>query len=196
MTNLVTGAAYAGAIGTLTTCSDVDQESDGEAWCASNVEYTRYQLMRNGVPVTPAVVYWVNDITGVSSNVMPVGATKGKCVISNAVTITGTALAQIAGSGRVASDPNFSGQPNQVDTTTITGSGNLISITVSAKGITDGQSSLNRVEITMPDGTIAYMFNGETKEVNLSRGQETALRREYIITAYGNAYANIHGSYE
>jgi hypothetical protein len=190
--NLSTGAAFpVASINTLVNCPDNDFESDPVAWCLNGVNYSQLVVKKNGIP--NGVVYWQNDDTGVASLVKPAGILKGACVISNNVNVTGSALPQIAGAGLSASNPNFAGQPDTVDTGLI--AGDLLSVTVTAAGVTNGQSSPNRIEVDMPDGTIAYLLNGETKEFNLSRGQEQTLRREYKIRAIGNAYANIHGTF-
>ena len=97
---------------------------------------------------------------------------------------------QIAGPTR-SGTPAFAGAPDNFNTAAF--GGQLQSITVAARGVTDGipGQTANQIIVTMPGGAAIAMMNGETRTWSVERDQDAELKREFDFKATGNAYATI-----
>jgi hypothetical protein len=97
----------------------------------------------------------------------------------------------IAGAQLIAADPNFLGVLSAFSTA---GIADIQSITITARDVTDGLNSTNFVEITLPISGKIRMFDGQTITFSVVKDSDIILFNAYLITAGGNAYANIFGT--
>jgi hypothetical protein len=180
------GAPYGGAIAALVQCDDADEESDALEFCDNGVTFLRWYVKRNGQPTGATF-----DTTLAGAPYIVVGTpTMGACVVAALPIVVTGGGAQIAGPTK-ALTPAFAGTPDIWGTGAVPGI--LHSVTVSARGVTDGFVGLtaNQITISMPDGTSIAMMDGETRTFSVVRDRDNELLRQYIVTAVGNAYANI-----
>jgi hypothetical protein len=100
-------------------------------------------------------------------------------------------LGYVVGPTLESAGPEFAGGVPSLDTTSIPGK--LFSLSIIAKGVTDGLDGLaaNQIQIEYSDGTIETMINDTTETFSIVRDSDTELAREFTITASGNAYAKI-----
>lgn len=170
--------------------------------CSSNgllsvpvVIHYEYGLAASGNVLVRAVRYTTADG---AIYVPPAGytVTAGACARPGVVVTGGAVSGLVAGPVRSAIVA-FTGAPASVSTASAPGL--LQSVTVTARGVTDGYkpgSTANQIVVTCPDGSVLVMINGQTFTWSVSgREQETELRREFTIDATGNAYANIGYTY-
>jgi hypothetical protein len=176
--------------------SIVGCSSDGLTNVAVIIHY-EYGVASNGNTLVHAVRYTKADGT---IYVPPAGYTinPGACVFNcgcpptNLIVTGGSAGAMIAGPTRAATAAFLGASPTA---STSSAAGQLQSVTVTAKGVTDGfknGSTPNQIVVACPDGSDFIMMDGQTFTWSLAgREQEMELKRDYTITATGNAYANI-----
>jgi hypothetical protein len=148
-----------------------------------------YEYRRNATNNVVLHATRYTDSAGVNFNVTGGTIAVGECVpVQPQLNVTGGALPFIAGPTRIT-EPEFAGLADVTDTTAV--GGLLQSITVSARGVTDGPSSSDTVFVDLPDGSRFFLMNGQTFTWTVVRDQDAELTRDYKITATGNAYANI-----
>jgi hypothetical protein len=172
---------------TLGTCSVAAVESDPVIMCNRGSTFIRWHVKKDGQPTG---IFF--DTTEQSTSYTPVGTvTIGACLL-DLIVIGGAAT--IAGATR-ALTPAFIGAPSNFTTATVPGI--LHSITVSARGVTDGFIGLttNQVTVATPSGTSINLMSGETRTFSVERSMDGLLNREYVVDAFGGAYANITYTY-
>jgi hypothetical protein len=100
----------------------------------------------------------------------------------------------LAGAGRSAT-PAFAGAAATWSTTSVPGS--LHSITIAAKAVLEGLPTLtaDQIRVTLPNGNVYTMMNGETRTFSVVRDFDASLFREYAIACSGMAYANVTYTY-
>ena len=133
-----------------------------------------------GVPVAGA------DATNTTAGACEFGTNPNVSLISDG--------AQIAGATRALTTP-FIGANNSWTSSSVPDK--LHSITISARGVTDGLPGqvTNQIMIVLPTGTKFNLMDGETRTFSVERDQDYELKREFEIYADGNAYANITFTY-
>lgn len=111
--------------------------------------------------------------------------------VSNSEVVKAGSLGYVVGPTLEGSSAEWTGGVDTLDTTTIPGK--LFSITIIAKGVTDGLEgqSADQVIIEYSDGTIHSMINDTAETFSIVRDSDMDLDREFTITATGNAYAKI-----
>lgn len=199
---LLDGFPYFGDVADLTDCGaekvDIAQSL---TVCKNGQEFTRTDFW--DVQSTPRALLgsvWQNVLGAVvAAPALPF--TVGKCEVVVQETITGWAASidgqpsnsVIAGATRSAT-ANFAGAPSGWDSSAVPS--NLHSITISARSVTDGVNTANQIIVEAPGGEAIALFNNQTITFNIGRDPETGLRRDYRVRAFGNAYANIFGTYQ
>lgn len=145
-------------------------------------ETVRYDAETGAIEST--VTDWI-DSNGTVSVTKPVGFSLGELSATSAPTaVSAGGLGIIAGTASGA----FAGAPASVSTAAVTG---LQSITVSARGVTDGIVSANQVKVTLPNGDVFTMFDGQTFTWSVTKPTDSQLTGTYLVAATGAAYANI-----
>lgn len=111
--------------------------------------------------------------------------------VSNSEVVKAGSLGYVVGPTLENAGPEFAGGVPSVDTSTIPGK--LFSLTIIAKGVTDGLEgqSADQVIVEYNDGTIQSMINDTAETFSIVRDSDMDLDREFTITATGNAYAKI-----
>lgn len=111
--------------------------------------------------------------------------------VSNSEAVKAGSLGYVVGPTLESAGPEFAGGVPSVDTSTIPGK--LFSLTIIAKGVTDGLEgqSADQVIVEYNDGTIQSMINDTAETFSIVRDSDMDLDREFTITATGNAYAKI-----
>jgi hypothetical protein len=112
----------------------------------------------------------------------------GTTTVDTSVAVLAGSLGIIAGATRSAT-PAFTGAPATVDTSSI--SGKLQSITVTASGVADGLISADSITVTLPSGVPLNLFDGQSFTWSVSRNQDDEVLKPITVTATGNAYANV-----
>jgi hypothetical protein len=158
----------------------------GETW---NVEQR--------IAVDGTISYWNMDVA------VPVDVTAqvasfnsdGKCPCETTgvgavvpTLVKSGSLGTIAGATASAT-ANFSGLSSSVSTATVVGS--LQSVTVSARKVTDGDFSGSSVKVTLSDGTVKFLMDGQSTTWSVIKDSDTSLAREILVEASGAAYANV-----
>lgn len=112
----------------------------------------------------------------------------GTIPTADVVDVLAGSLGTIAGTTRSATAA-FTGAPATVNTSGITGK--LQSITISAKGVTDGIASADSVTVTLANGQTIKLFDNQSIGWAVTRDQDDEVLDPITVTATGNAYANI-----
>lgn len=149
--------------------------------------HTEYAKDAAGNTIVHRVIY--SDSAGAPITLAAGESVYPGCCEREDVVVTGDGT-QIAGAVRAATAA-FSGAPDTFSTAAI--GGTLHSITIAARGVADGLPGLtpNQVVVSLPGGNKVALLNGESRTFSVERSQDKELRREYDVSATGNAYATI-----
>lgn len=144
-----------------------------------------YATAASGEPIVKSTRYTKADgsdiITVPAGDAVTVGACSAKLVVD----VLAGSLGIIAGATRSAT-PAFTGAPATVNTAGITGK--LQSITISAKGVTDGIASADSVTVTLANGQTIRLFDNQSIGWAVTRDQDDEMLDPITVTATGNAY--------
>jgi hypothetical protein len=183
------------------------RETTSVIGCSSNgllrvpvVIHYEYGVAANGNTLVHAIRYTNADgtiyVPPAGYTITPGACPACPCPATGQVITGGSAGPMIAGPTRAATAAFLGASPTA---STASAPGLLQSVTVTAKSVTNGfknGSTPNQIVVTCPDGSEFIMMDGQTFTWSVAgRESEAALKREYTVTATGNAYANIGYTY-
>jgi hypothetical protein len=190
--NMTTGMAYTGSVSSLKECPDNDTDSIDEDWCAGGVDYTRVQVTKNGQPVQPPIVAWIQSATG-NVVLMPAGVVKGKCELAvPEMKIVPFNLDVSSPSIATNYDPQSLG-----DTIDLSAYPSLQSYSVDCVYGDTRPNGTNRIRVEYSDGSVGYVVKGQPLSWSVAQqsyGNENIISARFVCE--GVSAAKIIGTYQ